>query len=26
VAAFLDSATYRRGQAIAIFVPSLVKK
>lgn len=26
VAAFLDSATYRRGQAIAIFVPSLVRK
>lgn len=26
VAAFMDSATYRRGQAIAIFVPSLVEK
>jgi len=26
VAAFMDSATYRRGQAIAIYVPSLREK
>lgn len=26
VAAFMDSSTYRRGQAIAIFVPSLLEK
>ena len=26
VAAFTDSSTYRRGQAIAIFVPSLLEK